>query len=509
METGTPRLEILNVADMVAREKGIEPEQVIDAMELAIQKAGRTRYGHEYDIRAEINRKTGDIQLFRCMEVVASPEEVENELVQLSLSEAQAQQKDIAVGDLLKEALPPIDFGRVAAQTARQVIHQRVREAERERQYTEYKDRVGEIINGLVKRIEYGNVILDLGRAEGFLPRNELIPREALRVGDRVRAYISEARNETSGPQIILSRTHPQFMVQLFAQEVPEIYDGHIKVMSCARDPGSRAKIAVYSSDSSVDPVGACVGMRGSRVQSVVNELQGEKVDIIPWSSNIATFVVNALAPAEISRVVVEEDDKRLEIVVPEDQLSLAIGRRGQNVRLAAQLTGWELDIVNEEDDSKRRMEQISSRSELFMSALDVDEVISRLLVTEGFTEVEEVAYIDLAELQSIEGFDEEIAAELQNRAKEYLQNRDKEFGKQCAELKVNQELLALEGLTNEMAVALGKADIKTLDDFADLATDEVVELIGPFGVNELTAQEMIMAARAHWFEGEEEAPKK
>src|SRR5471030_1680384 len=410
METNltVTRHELLQVADAVAREKSIERDEVLEAMEQAIQKAGRSKYGHEHDIRATIDRRTGDISLKRMREVA---ETIENEITQISLDDARLEKSDAAIGEFLVEDLPPIDFGRIPAQMAKQVIVQRVRDAERQRQFREYKDRVGEIANGIVKRVEYGNVTVELGRAEAILRRDETLPREHFKNGDRVRAYIYDVREEPRGPQIFLSRTHPQFMAKLFMQEVPEIYDGIITIKSVARDPGSRAKIGVISRDSSVDPVGACVGMRGSRVQAVVNELQGEKIDIIPWSPDIATFVVNALAPAEVVKVVIDETRERIEVVVPDAQLSLAIGRRGQNVRLASQLTGWDIDILTEQEESERRTEEFRSRSKMFIEALDVDDVIAHLLVTEGFTSLEEIAFVPLDDLAGIEGFDEDIAA--------------------------------------------------------------------------------------------------
>ncbi|TAN65222.1 MAG: transcription termination/antitermination protein NusA, partial [Magnetospirillum sp.] len=364
-----PRPELLQVADAVARDKGIDRDEVLEAMEQAIQKAGRSKYGHEHDIRAHIDRKTGEIHLARYIEVV---EEIENEATQQALKQVLKKKPDAQIGDFLIDPLPPIDFGRIAAQTAKQVIVQKVRDAERQRQFNEYKDRIGEVSNGLVKRVEFGNVIVDLGRAEALLRRDELIPRETFRTGDRVRAYIYDVRTEPRGPQIFLSRTHPVFMAKLFAQEVPEIYDGIIEIKAVARDPGSRAKIAVLSHDSSIDPVGACVGMRGSRVQAVVAELQGEKIDIIQWSPDIATFVVNGLAPAEVTKVVMDEEAGRIEVVVPDDQLSLAIGRRGQNVRLASQLTQWNIDILTEAEESERRTEEFRTRSSMFIQALDV-----------------------------------------------------------------------------------------------------------------------------------------
>ncbi|MBX6321524.1 MAG: transcription termination/antitermination protein NusA, partial [Rhodospirillaceae bacterium] len=502
METilSVQRHELLQVADAVAREKGIERDEVLEAMEQAIQRAGRSKYGHEHDIRAEIDRKTGEIRLRRYRQVV---ETIENEATQILPEDAQARDPTLKVGDFLIEELPPIDFGRIAAQTAKQVIVQKVREAERKRQYEEYKDRKGEIVNGLVKRVEYGNVTVDLGRAEALLRRDEALPRETFRTGDRVRALVLDVREEQRGPQIFLSRTHPDFMAKLFAQEVPEIYDNIIEIKAVARDPGSRAKIAVLSNDSSIDPVGACVGMRGSRVQAVVSELQGEKIDIIPWSADPATFVVNALAPAEVAKVVLDEDTHRIEVVVPDDQLSLAIGRRGQNVRLASQLTGWAIDILTEAEESARRSEEFRTRSQMFIDALDVDDVIAHLLVTEGFTEVEEVAFVPLEDLAAIEGFDEDVARELRERAQAYLAEQNEKLTARRRELGVGDELAAIEGLTPAMLVALGENGIKTLDDLADLSTDELIGkedgVLKGFGLTEEDASAIIMAARAHW----------
>jgi len=493
-----PRPELLQVADAVARDKGIDRDEVLEAMEQAIQKAGRSKYGHEHDIRAHIDRKTGEIQLARYIEVV---ETVENEATQFTLAQALRKKPGAVVGDFLIDPLPPIDFGRIAAQTAKQVIVQKVRDAERQRQFNEYKDRVGEISNGLVKRVEFGNVIVDLGRAEGLLRRDELIPRETFRTGDRVRAYIFDVRQEPRGPQIFLSRTHPMFMAKLFAQEVPEIYDGIIEIKAVARDPGSRAKIAVLSHDSSIDPVGACVGMRGSRVQAVVAELQGEKIDIIQWSPDVATFVVNALAPAEVTKVVLDEEAGRIEVVVPDDQLSLAIGRRGQNVRLASQLTQWNIDIMTEAEESERRTEEFRSRSNMFIQALDVDDVIAHLLVTEGFSSVEEVAYVPLEDLASIEGFDEGVAEELQNRGRVFLSEQDERYTQMRRDIGVVDEVAAIEGLSPALLVKLGNRGVKTLDDLGDLASDELIDIVGKDVMNEDQANAVIMAARAHWFE--------
>ncbi|MBV9656074.1 MAG: transcription termination/antitermination protein NusA [Acetobacteraceae bacterium] len=500
MDTAVTRPELLLVADAVAREKSIDREEVLEAMEQAIQKAGRAKYGHEKDIRATIDRRTGDVRLSRWTEAV---EVVENEETQIPVHIARKFQPDITVGGHLVDPLPPIDFGRIAAQTAKQVIVQRVREYERKRQYDEFKDRIGEIINGVVKRTEYGNLMVDLGRAEALLRRDELIPRESFRNGDRVRAYIYDVREEQRGPQIFLSRTHPAFLAKLFAQEVPEIYDGIIEIKAVARHPASRAKMAVISRDSSIDPVGACVGMRGSRVQAVVQELQGEKIDIIPWSAQAATFVVNALAPAEVTKVVMDEEAGRVEVVVPDEQLSLAIGRRGQNVRLASQLTRWDIDILTEAEESERRQDEFRRRSALFVEALDVDDVIAGLLVTEGFTSVEELAFTPEEELAAIEGFDDQVAEELIRRAQSFITRRDTELAERSRALGVTDDVAAIEALTPAMLVTLGEKGVKTLDDVADLASDELIEIVGEDAMDEASANEIIMAARAHWFAGD------
>jgi N utilization substance protein A len=500
MDIAIARPELLQVADAVAREKSIDRDEVLEAMEQAIQKAGRAKYGHEKDIRATIDRRTGEVKLSRWTEVV---ETIENEATQIPYAIAQKIRPGIGAGEFIVDPLPPIDFGRIAAQTAKQVIVQRVREYERKRQFNEYKDRVGEIVNGIVKRTEYGNLMVDLGRAEALLRRDELIPRESFRNGDRVRAYIYDVREEMRGPQIFLSRTHPNFVARLFAQEVPEIYDGIIEIKAVARDPGSRAKMAVLSHDSSIDPVGACVGMRGSRVQAVVQEIQGEKIDIIPWSVDPATFVVNALAPAEVSKVVLDEESRRIEVVVPDDQLSLAIGRRGQNVRLASQLTRWDIDIMTEAEESERRQEEFRRRSGLFVEALDVDDVIAGLLVTEGFTTVEEMVLVPLDELAEIEGFDEAIATELKRRAEAFIVERDARLTARFQELGVTDEVAAMETFSPAMLVKLGEKGVKTLDDLGDLASDELIEILGADAIDEETANAVIMAARAHWFEGE------
>jgi N utilization substance protein A len=502
MDTAIARPELLLVADAVAREKSIDRDEVLEAMEQAIQKAGRAKYGHEKDIRATIDRKTGDVRLSRWTEVV---EAAENEDTQIPLHIALKFKPEIKLGEFIVDPLPPIDFGRIAAQTAKQVIVQRVREYERKRQFGEFKDRVGEIINGVVKRTEYGNLMVDLGRAEALLRRDELIARESFRNGDRVRAYIYDVREEPRGPQIFLSRTHPGFLAKLFAQEVPEIYDGIIEIKAVARDPGSRAKMAVISRDSSIDPVGASGGLRGRRGQAVGPALQGEKIDIIPWSAQAATFVVNALAPAEVTKVVMEEETGRVEVVVPDSQLSLAIGRRGQNVRLASQLTRWDIDILTEAEESDRRKEEFRRRSGLFTEALDVDDVIAELLVTEGFTTLEELAYTPMEELAEIEGFDENVAGELIRRAEEFMQRRDNELDEKRIALGVTDDVASFEEFSPATLVSLGEKGVKTLDDLADLASDELVEMVGA-GMDLEAANDIIMRARAHWFAEEDNA---
>jgi N utilization substance protein A len=504
------RIELLQIADAVAREKSIDRTIVIDAMQDAIQKAARSRYGAENDIRCSIDAKTGETRLTRVMTVV---ENVENDSTEVTLESARRRKPDAEIGDILIDELPPIEFGRVAAQNAKQVIVQKVRDAERDRQFEEYKDRVGEIMNGTVKRVEYGNVIIDLGRAEAIIRRDEMIPRELVKYGDRVRAYCYDVRREQRGPQIFLSRTREEFMSGLFRAEVPEIYDGVVEIKAVARDAGSRAKIAVRSNDTSIDPVGACVGMRGARVQAVVNELQGEKIDIIQWIEDEASFLVNALAPAEVTKVVLDEDTGRIEVVVPEPQLSLAIGRRGQNVRLASKLTGWDIDILTEDEESERRQKEFLERSQTFMDSLDVDEVIAQLLATEGFTSVEEVAYVELGEIAGIEGFDEDTAEEIQARAREHLERLEQERDERRRELGVHDDLGRVAGMTTAMMVALGENNVKTLEDFADCATDELIGwterptekgaeairhpgYLEGFDVGRTDAEEMILAAR-------------
>ncbi len=530
--TSANQLELLQTAEAVAREKMIDPSLVVEAMEESLARAAKSRYGSELDIRVTIDRKTGRASFTRVRTVVDA-DELENEKAEFTVDQAKvyftapaagrdeywlrngaridpAEAGTPEVGDTFFEAVPPVDMGRIAAQSAKQVILQKVREAERDRQYEEFRDRAGTIINGVVKREEYGNVIVDIGRGEGVLRRNEKIGREAYRNGDRIRCYIKDVRREARGPQIFLSRTDPQFMAELFKMEVPEIYDGIIEIKAVARDPGSRAKIAVISYDSSIDPVGACVGMRGSRVQAVVNELQGEKIDIIPWNEDAPTFLVNALQPAEVTKVVLDEDAERIEVVVPDEQLSLAIGRRGQNVRLASQLTGLDIDILTEEEESKRRQAEFEERTRLFMEALDLDEFFAQLLVAEGFTALEEVAYVEQDELLVIDGVDESTAEELQARARDYLEAQNKLALEKAREMGVDDTLVEFDGLTPQMLVALGEDGVKTLEDFATCADWELAGgwttvngervkddgLLEPFDVSLEEAQNMVMTAR-------------
>ena len=507
--TSANRLELLQIADSVAREKMIDPDLVLQAMEESYAKAAKSKYGAELDIRAFIDRKSGELEMTR-VRVVVEGSEAENMYTEMTVEEAKAHKDNPSVGDLIIDKLPPMDFGRIGAQSAKQVILQKVREAERDRQYEEFKDRQGEIINGLVKRVEYGNVIVDVGRGEAVCRRDQLVNREMFRNGDRIRAFIKEVRSEMRGPQIFLSRTAPEFMAELFKMEVPEIYDGIIEIKAVARDPGSRAKIGVISFDSSIDPVGACVGMRGSRVQAVVNELGGEKIDIIPWNEDAPTFLVNALQPAEVSKVVLDEDAERIEVVVPDEQLSLAIGRRGQNVRLASKLTGLDIDIMTETDESERRQKEFEERSQLFMDTMNVDEVVAQLLVSEGFSSLEEVAYVETDELLVIEGFDQDTVDELQARARESLDEINSKSIAEARELGVTQDLIDFEGLSPQMLVALGKDDVKSLEDFATCADWELAGgyttvdgerhkdegVLESFEVNIQEAQDMIMRAR-------------
>lgn len=498
-----PRPEIVLVADTVAREKNIDRDDVFVAMEVAIQKAARSKYGFEHDIRAEIDRKTGSISMARYREVVEQIEEGA-ESAQLLLEDAQLYNKEITVGEFIIDVLPPIDFGRIAAQTAKQVIMQKVRDAERNKQFEEYREKVGSIINGTVKRVEFGNVVLDIGKAEAILRRDEIIQREKFKNGDRVRAYVLEVRREAKGPQIFLSRTCPEFLVKLFNSEVPEIYDGIVKIMGVARDPGSKAKVSVSTEDMTVDAVGAAVGLRGIRVQAVVNELQGEKIDVIPYSEDKAQYIVNALAPAEVSKVVLDEENNRIEVVVPQEQFSMAIGRRGQNVKLASILIGSDIDVLTEDQEQERRANENKVRSQRFMEALDVDDMIAHLLIAEGFSKVDEVALVDVAELAEIEGFDEDVAKELQSRAIAFVEKRNQEFVKQSKDLGIDESLKNIEGLDQDMIIVLANNNVKNVDDLGDLAADELIEILGEATISEVEANKIIMCARAHWFDGED-----
>ena len=496
-ELSVVRPELLQIAEAVARDKSIEQHIVIEAMEQAIQSVAKKKYGQDLEVEASIDEKTGEIKITRLLHIV---EEIEDSANQISLIQGKTFNKDAKLGDTIYDPLPPIDFGRVAAQTAKQVIVQRVKEADKERQFLEYKDKQGQIINGVVKRVEYGNVFLDLGKAEAYMRKDDTIVRETFRPGDRVRAYITAVKKDLNGPQIYLSRTCTEFMAALFSQEVPEIYDGIIKIISVARDPGSRAKIAVLSNDKTIDPVGACVGMRGSRVQAIVNELQGEKIDIITWTEDAASFIVNTLSPAEVTKVVLDEENKKVEVIVPDDQLSLAIGRKGQNVRLASQVSKWEITILTEGAESERRQTEIKKETQVLIEALVIDDVIAHLLVSEGFKSIEAVAYVPLEELQAIEGFDENLAKELKDRAVVYLEEKEEEYEKERVQLGVSDEIKSIDGLDAEMLVTLGKNNIKTKNDLADLSSDELLEiLVGKFENNE-EADKIIMKARESWF---------
>lgn len=496
-----PRPGIVLVADTVAREKNIDKEDVFEAMEVAIQKSARTKYGMEHDIRAHIDRKTGAISLARYREVVADEESRENEVSQLTLKEAKAYDPKIKVGEFIIDALPPIDFGRIAAQTAKQVITQKVREAERNKQFEEYSEKVGTIVNGTVKRVDYNSVTVDIGKAEATLRREEIIPNENLKVGDRIRAYVLEVRKENKGPQIFLSRTCPEFMAKLFQSEVPEVYDGIVEVVAVARDPGSKAKMAVRSDDVTLDAVATCVGLRGIRVLAVSSELHGEKIDIIPYSDDKAQYLVSALAPAEVMKVVLDEENNRIEAVVSQEQYSPAIGRRGQNVRLAAKLLGCEIEVLTEEQEQERRSNENKVRSQRFMEILDVDEMLAHLLIAEGFSNVDEIAMVNVNELAEIEGFDEDIAQELQRRAQAYVEKRNQEFEEKTKNLGLDEKLQTIEGLDKDMLMTLADHNIRTIDDLADLATDELLEILGKDILSVSEAEKVIMAARAHWFE--------
>ena len=504
-------IEILTVAEAVAKEKGIEKEDVILAMQEAIQKAARTKYGHDNDVRAEVDMKTGDITLSLYREVVADYDSLEDADKQVTVEEAVAEGFDLAVGEFIIEELPPVEFGRIAAQTAKQVITQKVREAERLKQFQEYQDRAGEIINGTVKRVDYGNITVDLGKAEAVLRREDSIPREHFKTGDRVRAYIYEVRQEVKGPQIFLSRTCNEFLEGLFKQEIPEVYEGTIEIKSIARDAGSRAKVAIVSHDSSIDPVGACVGMRGSRIQTIVAELQGEKIDILIWEYDIANYIIKALSPANVSKVIVDEEAAEVDVVAGEDQLSLAIGRRGQNVRLASQLTGMKINLMSEAEEEEKAKEEMERALSILMEALDIDEVFARLLIAEDFADLADIAYCDVEEILEIESLDgdAELASELQVRAKKYIEEKEAVLNKEIDKLKVSKELRAIELFDLEALVDLGKAGVITMDDLADLAGDELVEIIGDKKASLSSANELIMDARQSWFAEEDAAAEK
>ena len=493
-------IELIQVAENIAEEKGIEKELVFNAIEDAISKASKTKYGHNYDIRAKIDKSTGKIDIARYLEV---KKDVEDNFIEISLKDAKAKKKNIKIGEFLIEKLPNFDFGRIAAQTAKQVVVQQIKEAERQKNYELYKDKQGTTINGIVKRMEFGNIVVDLGNAEAVIKREEMIPKENLRRGDRVKAYLYNVSQELKGPQILLSRTHPQFLDLLFKQEVPEINDGIIEIKAVARDPGSRAKLAVYSSDTSIDPVGACVGMRGSRVQAVVTELQGEKIDIIPWSEDKAAFIVNSLAPAQITKVIFEEGSNRIQVIIPEDQLSLAIGRKGQNVRLASNLTNCEIDIIDEKDEKDKRNEEMKKISEMFMKYLDVDEVIAHLLATEGFSSIEDVANADSKAFKVIEGFDEKLITELKDRAIKNADKKNKELEKRKKELGLDVKIEKIKQFSLQNLISLGEKNIKTLDNLADLSSDELVEIVGG-NLKRSDADKIIMDARKHWFKDED-----
>ncbi|MDR1365714.1 MAG: transcription termination factor NusA [Holosporales bacterium] len=489
--------DLLQIADVVAREKDLAKDLILEAMEEAIQKAGRAKYGDGYDVRAHIDRSSGDITMYRVRTVV---EEVEDIYKQISLIDAKLIDAQLSIGQEIRDELPLIDFNRIAAQVAKQVINQKVRDAERQKQYEEFKDRVGEVVSGVVKKADFNSVVVEIGHGEGVLRRDGLLPREAFRVGDRIRAYLEEVRRCDTGAQILLSRTHPNFMAKLFRQEVPEIYDGVIEIKAVARDPGSRGKIAVYSRDPSIDPIGSCVGMRGVRVQAVVQELQGEKVDIVPWSEDPATFVVNALAPAEVVKVVIDPDKKTFGVVISDDQLSIAIGRRGQNVRLASQLTGWRIDISTESEDSERKNREYHEKSQMFMDALDCDDVIAHLLVAEGFNSLEELAEVDPSEVAEIEGFDKTVAKELQDRAIQFVEKRNIELKQEFFDSGGEAAMLDINGMQVQLAAKLAKSDVKTLDDLAGLASDELMELAEDLQLSQEIADAIILKAREPWF---------
>ena len=506
-----PRKELVSIANSVSVEKNIDSEIVFQALEAAVEKIARNKYGYDYDIVANIDRVDGRIRIFKRLTVVGDKivdddgVEVEfNPNTMIRVQDAKKKEASLEIGMHIDEELMPVDFGRSNFQSVRQIVLQKIKSAEKEKEYTEFSGKENTIVNGVVKRSEYGVVYVDInGKAEGIIKRNEGIPRENLHPGDRIRALILSVVRDNNGPQIFLTRSHPQFLAKLFEAEIPEVYDGTIVVKSVARDPGSRAKVAVLATDVTMDPVGACVGMKGSRIQNIVNELSGEKIDVIEWTDNVANLAVEALAPAKIQKVIVDEEIKKIDAVVAEDQLSLAIGRHGQNVRLASQLLGWGIDVMSESESSEKRQKEIKVRTDLFISALDIDDVIAHLLVVEGFSTIEEIASVSIDELKSIEGFDADVATELQNRAKEFVEKKNAEFDNETKRLKIDDSLKSFDGLSKDMILKVGANGVKTIDDLADLATDELVEMLGEDVITKKEAEKVIMSARAHWFEGE------
>lgn len=507
-----PRPELVAIAASVSSEKNIDSEIVFSALEAAVEKVAKNKYGYDYDIVANINRRDGTITILKRITVVPD-DKITNDLgeevdfdsnTMIRLSDAKKINSTLEVGSHIDEELLPVDFGRANFQSVRQIVLQKIKSAEKEKEYNEFADKVSTIVNGTVKRVEYGSVYVDInGKAEALIRRNETIPRENLHVGDRIRALVLEVKRDNSSAQVLLTRSHPLFLAKLFEAEIPEVYEGTIEVKSVARDPGSRAKVAVFASDSSIDAVGACVGMKGSRIQNIVNELAGEKIDVIEWTTNIATLAVDALSPAKVSKVIVDEEAKKIDAIVEDDQLSLAIGRHGQNVRLASQLLGWGIDVMSEDQSSEKRQKDVKQRTERFISALDIDDVIAHLLVAEGFTTIEEIAFVNIEELKSIEGFDEDLARELQSRAKEFLEKEKATFTKESKEIGIEDKLASFEGLNPDMVLTLGNNGVKTLDDLADLASDELVEILGKDNITEKEAEKIIMSARSHWFEKE------
>ena len=507
-EIALPRPEIILTIDSIVAEKNVSRDVIFDAVEAAIVKIARAKYGFENDIVVQIDRGNGAISVYKHVTVVDDDfinkvdEEglpMFSEMRHITISEMKKQNPDAKVGDVIETWLPSLTFGRSQFQSVRQIVLQKIKSAEKDNQYAEFKNKVGEIVNCTVKRIEFGNVYVDInGRAEGYLRRDELIPREILRSGDRIRAYILDVQRDNVGPQILLSRSHPNFMAKLFAAEIPEVYEGLIEIKAVARDPGSHAKVAVFTADSSVDPVGACVGMKGSRIQAIVNELQGEKIDVIEWSDDIVKLTINAIAPANVAKIIIDEDQKHIDIWVAEDQLSVAIGRRGQNVKLASMITGWKLDVLNSEEQEKKRADEDKLKIDQFVKILDVDDMLARMLVAEGFNSLEELTLVSEAEIASIDGFDENLAKELQNRANMFISKEKEENIKKLKENGVKSDLLDFSHLTDKQKLSLLNANIKTLDDLADLDSDE---LKGILNIDVAVAEDIIMKAREHWFD--------